>query len=73
MGGLHHAAVALQEVVGGAADVLVGVGHQNPPAAEQGPFLDLHRRRQRLGRGLHVGDVDVGDGKEAQELGDAGG
>ena len=36
--------------MGGAAHVLVGVDHQNPPAAEHRPLLDLHRRRQGLGR-----------------------
>ena len=48
MGRFDDAAVALQQVVGGAADAFVGIDHQNPPAAQQRPLVDLLAVRMGL-------------------------
>ena len=53
VGGLHGAAVAVQQAVGGAADVLVGIDHQHPAAPQRRPLVHLHRLRMGLG-GRHL-------------------
>ena len=57
VGRFDHAAVAIQQGVGGAADVLVGVDHQHPPPAQYGPLLDVQCRRMGLGRGHLLADL----------------